>query len=73
VTQPAAPRPGDLPVDVPALLATLAEYHGRQLADANLEAAKWRTAATGARTELAALRARVGELEAQMDDDGGDA
>ena len=58
-------QPGDLPVDIPELLAALAEYHGRQLGAANLEAAKWRTAASSARAELATLRGRVNELEAR--------
>jgi hypothetical protein len=62
----AAPGLGELPIDVPALLAALADYHGRQLGDANLEAAKWRTAATAARIELDALRARIAELEARF-------
>jgi hypothetical protein len=65
-----APAPNELPVDIPALLATLADYHGRQLAEANLEAAKWRTAATGARTELANLRAQL--AEAELPPTGGD-
>lgn len=73
------PTPGELPVDVPALLAYLGEIHARQLTEANMEAAKWRAAATGAAAELGTLRARVSGLEhardatpAPLDDPPGD-
>lgn len=55
----------ELPVDISALLANLADYHHHQLSTVNLEAAKWKAAAHGVRAELAELRARVAELEAR--------
>lgn len=65
-TAPTGPDADGLPVDVSMLLAELAEIHGRQLADVNLEAAKWRAASRGAAAELATLRTRVDTLEARL-------
>jgi hypothetical protein len=59
------PGPEGLSVDMSVMITYLGDLHARQLAEANVEAAKWRAAATGAAAELAALRARVTDLEQQ--------
>jgi hypothetical protein len=52
-------EPGELPVQMDLLLAYLADAHGAQLAAANLSAAKWRAAASGAAAELTVLREQL--------------
>lgn len=56
--------PDQMPIDVQQMLVYLADLHAQQLAAANLEAAKWRTAAIGAQQRIAELTARVAELTA---------
>jgi hypothetical protein len=61
--RPVGPGPEGLSIDMSVLITYLGELHARQLSEANVEAAKWRAAATGAAAELAAVRARVTALE----------
>lgn len=57
MSAPADPGNTDIAVDV--LLANLARLYGGQLAEANIEAARWRAVAQAQAGELATLRHAV--------------
>ena len=59
----AAADPGQLAVEWSDVVDGLAALHAQQLSAANLEAARWRAAATGAQAALAELRTRIEALE----------